>query len=411
MSGTSAPSAEARRSNRPGRPRSQSRRLDGVASIAAMVMPIAAAILGYIGYIAESPVNAALVSEKYAAYSFVSLFGGLVAFSELVGRYRDEPLFVLKTPGGISYIVVNAGAALGALWIIRSSGWQFGAAGADLGIRDSVAQVLVAGFGAMALFRSSLFNARVGSTDIAVGPAAVLQVMLFALDRSCDRRLGARRSAEVKEIMKDVSFTKAKDALTYYCLRLLQNVPEAEQSQVAQAIRLLVELEAPEPLKSRSLGLILMSLTGDDLLKVAVEDLRAVLSGVTDEELRLAGRLRHLSLDKLRDASKLCQAITPLADDDQYNEWRADVEDELSHTQEGVKSALLAIRLQHQFGEAAVRLALSLLGVDPDVPPGQQPGSRRDDGAPQDGGTPGDLPAAPPNGDSPTTNPPAQGLG
>ena len=88
----------------------------------------------------------------------------------------------------------------------------------------TVAQVLLAGFGTMAFFRTSLFTLRVGEADVAIGPAAVLQVILDAADRACDRFRAGPRSSDVIRIMRGVTFERARIALPLHCFALMQNV-------------------------------------------------------------------------------------------------------------------------------------------------------------------------------------------
>ena len=157
--------------------------------------------------------------------------GGAVGTAELVARYRDEPWKAVATLPALSYIAVNALASLGALAAIKAFGWNFGL---DPGNPPTIVatHILVAGFGAMALFRSSLFTVRVGTSDVGVGPSSFLTIILNAVDRNVDRRRAAARALSIKGAMKDVSFELAKVALPLACFALMQNVPTDEQQGV-----------------------------------------------------------------------------------------------------------------------------------------------------------------------------------
>jgi len=80
--------------------------------------------------------------------------GALVGIGELVARYRDAPGRVLGMPPAILYFVINAVASCTGLGLIRAYGWSLPApfASASSPGTDRWTQVLVAGFGAMALF-------------------------------------------------------------------------------------------------------------------------------------------------------------------------------------------------------------------------------------------------------------------
>ena len=202
----------------------------------------------------------------------VAVFGGLVGASELVSRYRDAPVrAVLNWPAGF-YILSNLVASLCALGLIFAYDWKLGITG-DTAIRWT--RVLVAGVGAMAFFRSSLFTVRVGDRDIGMGPAALLQIFLAAADRGVDGLRAQNRASKVAVLMKDVDYTKARRALPALCLALMQNVPPEEQQKLARALAILDQLEVTSSIKARLLGLELINVVGEDVLKAAVDSLGA----------------------------------------------------------------------------------------------------------------------------------------
>ena len=203
-------------------------------------------------------------------FAAAALLGILVGLAELVSRYRDAPQSVLYKPPALVYLVLNGAASGLALALIRAFGWRFGA-GADT-VRW--VQLLVAGVGAMALFRTSLFTVRAGDRDIAVGPATFLQIFRDAADRAVDRLRARARSLHVGKLMDGVDYGKASEGLIPYCLALMQNVPDDEQKKLVQAVKLL-DAEPIEPaVKVRILGLLLMNVVGPDVLTAAVDALR-----------------------------------------------------------------------------------------------------------------------------------------
>jgi len=202
----------------------------------------------------------------------VALFGGLVGASELVNRYRDAPVrAVLNWPAGF-YILLNLAASLSALGLIYAYGWKFGVTG-DVAIRWT--RVPVAGVGAMGFFRSSLFTVRVGDREVGVGPAGLLQIFLGAADRGVDRLRAQTRASKVAALMKDVDYTKARRALPAFCLALMRNVPAEEQQELEKALALLDQVQVTPSIKSRLLGLELINVVGQDVLKQAVDSLGA----------------------------------------------------------------------------------------------------------------------------------------
>jgi len=206
----------------------------------------------------------------------VGLFGGLVGTSELISRYRDAPVRAVLNWWAAFYIALNVAASLGALGLIYAFDWKFGVTG-DAVIRWT--RVLVASFGAMGLFRSSLLAVRAGDRDIAVGPAGFLQIFLAAADRGVDRQRAQSRAAKVAELMKEVDYTKARRALPAFCLALMQSVPPEEQQELEKALAVLDQVDVTPSVKSRLLGLELMNVVGEDVLKQAVDSLRAEIRG------------------------------------------------------------------------------------------------------------------------------------
>lgn len=204
-------------------------------------------------------------------YVIVALIGGLVGTGELISRYRDAPTAALLTvPAGV-YVGVNAGASLAALGLIHVFGWDFGQTPGSEAARW--VQVLVGGFGAIALFRSSLFLVRAGDTDVGVGPSSFLQILLSAADRAVDRKRANARAKAVAKLMSHVSFEKAVTALPTYCLALMQNVAPDEQENLARDVRELSQAQMADAVKVLNLGLRLMNVVGPATLEAAVQSL------------------------------------------------------------------------------------------------------------------------------------------
>jgi hypothetical protein len=208
--------------------------------------------------------------------------GILVAVAELVSRYRDDPWSSLASwPAGL-YVVVNATASVSALLLIRAFGWDFGASGATL----LLTQVLVAGFGAAALFRTSFFNVTAGDQVIGIGPSAVLNVILSAADRAVDRRSAHSRSEATSESMQGISFKYGADALAMYCFAAMQNASKDEVQAVENRIALLRDPKHDaihDQVKAYVLGLSLATIVGNEVLRDATDRLKGF---VGDAEAR-----------------------------------------------------------------------------------------------------------------------------
>jgi hypothetical protein len=206
-------------------------------------------------------------------YAVVAALGALVGSGELVSRYRDAPAGALRTWPALFYIFINVVASIVALFVIRVFDWHFGVTSGNDAVRWT--QVGIAGTGAMALFRSSLFTVHVGDRDIAVGPASFLQVFRDAADRAVDRLRAQARGDKVATLMEGVDYAKAFEGLPPYCLALMQNVANEDQQKMVQALALLDKDPTIDPaIKVRILGLLLMNVVGPNVLSAAVESLR-----------------------------------------------------------------------------------------------------------------------------------------
>lgn len=200
----------------------------------------------------------------------VGVFGAAVATGELASRYRDAPAAVLRTGPAYLYVVLNALASVGLLWLIHVFGWNFGTSYADGSPALSAVRVLAAGFGAMTIFRSSLFVVRAGNQDVAIGPSSFLQMTLGAVDRAVDRARARVRADSVAEIMKDLVFDEVNEALPTFALSLMQNLPEEDQRQLANKILLLQSSTMTNETKLLVLGLELMNVVGPETLEATV---------------------------------------------------------------------------------------------------------------------------------------------
>jgi hypothetical protein len=221
-----------------------------------------------------------------ARYTAVALIGGGVGVGELVSRYRDQPLKALATFAAMGYVLINAAASAAALAAILTFGWTFGLDPQT--DRDAVvaAQLLVAGFGSMALFRSSLFTVRVGDQDVGIGPSSLLSIILAACDRGVDRNRARDRAEVVGEIMRDVSFEAANGPLPTVALALMQNLdPPAQAALSVEVERLRNDGSGmSDEAKSLLLGLAVSNAIGPDVLLRAKAALGAeIIRGGTSD--------------------------------------------------------------------------------------------------------------------------------
>jgi hypothetical protein len=216
------------------------------------------------------------VPEAWIDGLIVFLIGSSVGVGELVARYRDEPRRAILTRPAMLYVGINGFASIFALVAIRTFGWTTDAASTDEATR--LVNLLLAGFGAMAVFRTSLFVVRVGTNDVGVGPVAFLQILLGATDRGVDRKRASERAEKVVRIMGNLDPSLAYNALPAFAIMLMQNLTLEDQQAIGDQVKALAQpSDVPEQAKILNVGLLLMNFVGEEVLEDAVRGIRGQL--------------------------------------------------------------------------------------------------------------------------------------
>ena len=201
------------------------------------------------------------------------LLGGAVGATELAARYRDDPVAALRTLPGVVYVIVNIAAAVAALVIVKAFGWTFGLASDASALQVQVVQVLVAGVGSAALFRSSLFTVHQGDQEIGIGPSALLASLLGLVDRGVDRQRALERLG--RDDLAGLSFDRDYVALTELCTGALQNLDKAEAQGIGElAARLKEEPGLSDTVKLDCFALEMLTLVGPKAIQAAAQRLR-----------------------------------------------------------------------------------------------------------------------------------------
>ena len=201
------------------------------------------------------------MDASWLDWAAVAALGGVVGASELISRYKDDPVASIQSWPAIFYILLNSAASVGALGLVHAGGWF---------PTSRWTQILTAGVSAMAFFRTSLFVVRAGDRDVAIGPSGFLQIFLTAADKAVDRQRASARSDAVARVMKGVDFNKAVKALPPYCLALMQNVSPEDQQVLKRALEALEQGESEPSVKALLLGIELINVVGVDVLTTAV---------------------------------------------------------------------------------------------------------------------------------------------
>jgi hypothetical protein len=202
-------------------------------------------------------------------------FGAVVGASELISRYRDEPMRALATASGASYIFLMAvvsGLTYGLL-TRYSSGLLPGLAD------DPLMTSIVAGFGAMAVLRSKFFTLRTASGEnIAVGPDAAISAFLDAADRGVDRSRASRRLALVFQQAKTVSKPEQGPDFLEISIAALQNLSDEDKARFVQRIDQVQASGYTAQLKLQALCYELLTLIGERNFVDLMDNLNAYIA-------------------------------------------------------------------------------------------------------------------------------------
>jgi hypothetical protein len=207
---------------------------------------------------------------------------GAVGLAEIVARYRSEPSFALRRFTAWSYILVNVAAGVGALFLVRAFGWTFGQ-------EDNVDlwRSLIAGFGALAVFRSSLFVTKIGENEVNIGPSQVLTSILDTFDRAIDRKCAAKIADGISQKeLDELAPDRVISTLPVLCLSLMQNFSTADQALLATALEKVKKDEGlDEPARMRATIVHLSKFLGNELVGKVLAGSTSILRADEKEEV------------------------------------------------------------------------------------------------------------------------------
>jgi multisubunit Na+/H+ antiporter MnhC subunit len=210
----------------------------------------------------------------WAAATFI--FGALVGFAEILSRYRDEPLLATFTNSGMTYLAINGAISTIAFATLRRYPTQiFSGLNNDL-----MLTAMVAGFGAMAVFRSKFFSFKSSDgTEVPIGPAIVLDTILKMIDQKIDRHRATARQTRVFEAMFGITdFSRTADYVVA-SLNSFQNLSGDDKKAISDGIKdLKARTDWSGALKSLALGFMFLTVAGDENFDVVVANIKKYLS-------------------------------------------------------------------------------------------------------------------------------------
>ena len=221
---------------------------------------------------------------RYRAIVASFLLGALMGSSEIASRYRDEPLKAIRSPFGLTYVVINGFISILALFFIFHFSSFFGTAA-----QDNLKVTLLAGFGAAAVMRTRVVSIKGRSgEDISVGPDYVINILMGVINTGIDRWRAVRR----EEILKThyANLIKLGDfatAWSYLLASLLafQNLDEAVKKNLIDTYNEYQATKYPDDIKRLGLGFLFLTLVGESNFGKVLESAVAIKAAAEKEAL------------------------------------------------------------------------------------------------------------------------------
>jgi hypothetical protein len=221
------------------------------------------------------------MGEYFWPNLLIALFIGVIAaFAELLSRYKTIAPILCSWPSNLYLLINSISSGIAYYFIVRFNV-----------IENEVWRVVLAGTSSIVILRSSFANIKVGDKNIDAGIGAIVQVFLNYADRSFDQIRAENDLIEIKKIMSEVDFDKAKLALPVTCFIIMKNISIEEQDKISRDVKVLTDHNLDNLTKSINLGIILAGVTKTKLLAKAVESLEESIkynpvdSGVVNQSI------------------------------------------------------------------------------------------------------------------------------
>lgn len=242
--------------------------------ITCLCLGLALALFGLGAFTARATAPSPLA--RLYGFAFAALlFGALVGLSEILSRYRDEPLLAATTASGVAYLMLNGFISIAAFAVLRRySASVFPAVKDDLFLT-----AIVAGFGGMTVFRSKLFTYRAtDGKEYAIGPAIVLDTVLRTIDHKIDRRRATERQAKVTAAFSQLNDFDRVSQYIEASLNSFQNLTPEEKGEITEVIGEYRKSQWPAELKIMALGFAFLNIAGEENFDEVVRNIQAFLA-------------------------------------------------------------------------------------------------------------------------------------
>jgi hypothetical protein len=211
----------------------------------------------------KAPITSSDFWRDWVPVLMTAFFGAFLGLSEILSRYRDEPLRATWNQYGLVYIGFNAMIAIGAFVLLERYPSLLG----GVNRADGVLLAFLAGFGSMAILRSKLFLYRTDDEkDIPIGPDLVIDRFLKVIVTKIDRLRGAQRQRLVFDQMRKYGEFSPTNDFFQLALTSLPNLSDDERKSYKDAANAVGTLSSSEALKAMALGYLFLDVAGEENL-------------------------------------------------------------------------------------------------------------------------------------------------
>ncbi len=213
-------------------------------------------------------------------FALAVVFGTIIGVGDVLERHGEAPLTTLATPGAAARIIVNAAASALALWLLKDNPFS---AGGELFQGNATAQVLLAGFGALALLRVSV-RVAFGGSNVEISLAAVIDKFLQSADRDALGRSAATSAKHLFEICEDVDFGTMSRRVAPICLSMPEALSDEQRKKLGAHIQ---GIRDDPTLEDEDKAVLIASTIAK---AIGREALRAMVQGIKDTQLSARAR-------------------------------------------------------------------------------------------------------------------------
>ncbi len=186
----------------------------------------------------------------------------------------------LQTPSALLFLILSISESLMALYILRH--FRLIASHIDDPSLSRGIEIMLAGLGAPLVLSWNIANK---SVTLSIGK--ILGPFFSTADGGMRRHVEEKTYEIVESIMADVSFAQSHVDLPELCLKAVRASDEQGEA-IAHAVALIRASQASDYAKSISMGLILIDLVGERLLKACAARYQKKQAGTSGEHRAVA---------------------------------------------------------------------------------------------------------------------------